>query len=228
MAAFAFVLAGLPAFFAPVRRKAPLLALSVHASAGAKQPVRGAKKTRTLLAAIDSGPQGSSVERFRELMLPQLDAVYNLARYLTHGDADAEDLAHDAYVRAQRGFATYRGGDAKAWMLAIVRNCFMSWAKVRRSRSMQPADQLAQLPAECETPEAAFEHREEAGALRRLIEDLPPHLAEVIVLREMEELSYRQIAAIINAPIGTVMSRLARAREALANAWRTQMDEARP
>jgi RNA polymerase sigma-70 factor (ECF subfamily) len=180
----------------------------------------------------EGAPDGPSVERFRLLMLPHLDAAYTLARYLTRNAAEAEDLVHDAYVRALKSFLGYRGGDAKAWLLAIVRNRCMTYAKDRGAKGRLNGDasteEVEAIPEEKESPEGVLARRQDAAAVRRLVMELPPHLAEVLVLREVEDLSYREIATVIGAPIGTVMSRLARAREALGQAWREKVREAPP
>jgi RNA polymerase sigma factor (sigma-70 family) len=168
-------------------------------------------------------PDRASIERFSALMLPHLDAAYNFARYLTRGGDHAEDVVHDAYARALNAFSDYRGGDAKAWLLTIVRNCFLTSA--RRRIEVSASDQFSEIADEADTPETALARRQTSERMRRLIQALPENLSEVIVLREIEELSYREIAAVIDAPVGTVMSRLARARAALANAWREETGE---
>jgi len=162
-------------------------------------------------------PDRATIERFSTLMLPHLDAAYNFARALTRGGDTAEDVVHDAYARALNAFSAYRGGDAKAWLLTIVRNCFIT--SVRRRSEISASDEMPEIVDDADTPEAALARNQITETMRRLIKALPENLAEVIVLREVEGLSYKEIAAIIDAPIGTVMSRLARAREALAKAW---------
>ncbi len=153
-------------------------------------------------------PDRATIERFSTLMLPHLDVV------------------HDAYARALNAFDAYRGGDAKAWLLTIVRNCFVSSA--RRRSEVLASDEMPDIADEADTPEAALARGQTSEMMRRLIKALPENLAEVIVLREVEDLSYKEIAAIIDAPIGTVMSRLARARDALAKAWREEAGEGAP
>ncbi len=171
-------------------------------------------------------PDRATIERFSTLMLPHLDAAYTFARYLTRGSDIAEDVVHDAYARALNAFDAYRGGDAKAWLLTIVRNCFVSSA--RRRSEVLASDEMPDIADEADTPEAALARGQTSEMMRRLIKALPENLAEVIVLREVEDLSYKEIAAIIDAPIGTVMSRLARARDALAKAWREEAGEGAP
>jgi RNA polymerase sigma-70 factor (ECF subfamily) len=179
--------------------------------------------------------------RFREVVLVHADAAYNLAfRLCRRGDV-AEDIVNDAYVRALSGFAAYRGGDGRSWILTIVRNRFYDWLREQRLKATVPlsrpandadADEDWDFPdTEQDSPEAALAKKSEAGALHALIDRLPPRLREVLILREMEELSYREIAAMTESPIGSVMSRLARARGALAEAWRAHeamLAEARP
>jgi RNA polymerase sigma-70 factor, ECF subfamily len=169
-------------------------------------------------------PGREEIERFRRIMIPQLDAAFSLARYLVRNPADAEDCVQDAYVRALRGFSSYRGGDPKSWLLAIVRNCCMTAvasASLKQQRMLDGVDLES-----VDSADAAIENHDQADTLQRLINALPTPLREVLVLREIDELSYREIASIIAAPIGTVMSRLARARTQLAKAYR-ELDTAR-
>jgi RNA polymerase sigma-70 factor (ECF subfamily) len=159
--------------------------------------------------------------RFEAQVLPHLDAAHRFARWLSGNAADAEDLVQDAILRAFRGFEGLRGGDVKAWLLTIVRNCHVTAVQQRRRRVLVP------LPAESDArdgqalisaadgPEGATIERDEWRALRRLVATLPEEQRETLVLREIEELSYREIARITGVPIGTVMSRLARARASL-------------
>jgi RNA polymerase sigma-70 factor (ECF subfamily) len=150
-------------------------------------------------------------ERFRSLVLPHLDAAYTFARYLTRDPAAAEDLTQDAFVRALRGFRGYAGGEAKAWLLAIVRNAFRDQLRARREDTGEPPEM-----ADPDDPEAILMRKHSALGIRATLEQLPEPFRETLVLRELEELSYKEIAAVTAAPLGTVMSRLARAREMLA------------
>jgi len=152
--------------------------------------------------------------RFETQALPHLDAAYNLARWLSRSPVDADDIVQDAMLRAFRGFDGFRGGDSKAWLLTIVRNCWLSAGAATRRRGHTSLDD-EDLEAPERTPE---ETAIRAGAKRRLdtlIGQLPEEFREVLILREMEDMSYREIAAITGSPIGTVMSRLARARAML-------------
>jgi RNA polymerase sigma factor (sigma-70 family) len=173
--------------------------------------------------------------RFREVVLRHADAAYNLALRLSRREDVAEDIVHDAYVRALAAFPSLRG-DGRSWILTIVRNRFYDWIREQRLRSTLPLTRPANSDDDGETdwdppdleqdsPEQALVKKVEAGALRALIDGLPARWREVLILREMEELSYREIAAITESPIGSVMSRLARARVALAAAWRKREAE---
>ncbi len=155
--------------------------------------------------------------RFERCILPHLDAAYNLARWLTRNAHDAEDVVQEACLRAYQFFGGFRGADGRAWLLAVVRNTCYTWLERNRPREpLTPFDETkhtgADLPA---GPQELAQRGEDRERLRRAIEGLPPEYREVIVLRELEGLSYREIAGITAAPLGTVMSRLARARERL-------------
>lgn len=170
--------------------------------------------SRPLVAGAENPrPGAADAQRFRALVLPHLDAAYRLARYLTRDDAQAEDIVQEAFLKGYRGFAAFRGGDPRAWLLAIVRNEFLSAAR-RRTPWADP--ELAEAAAsDDDTPETALVRSGEVRSVRRAIEALPAPFRETLVLRELEEMSYRQIADVTGAPIGTVMSRLARARQML-------------
>ena len=143
--------------------------------------------------------------------MPHLDAAYNLARWLSRSPSDADDIVQDAMLRAFRGFDGFRGGDARAWLLTIVRNCWRTAGAATKRRGYTPLEDEGLVADGADPEEAAIE----ASARRRLdamIADLPREFREVLVLREMEDMSYREIAQITGVPIGTVMSRLARAR----------------
>ena len=156
--------------------------------------------------------------RFDETVLPHLDAAYNYARWLTRNDADAEDVVQDACVRAMRFFESLREDDARAWLLAIVRNAWYSRV-ARRAPELQSIQmsELAHEPSDSALDSEALLLQQEAVArVRDALDELPVDFREVIVLRELEGFSYKEIATVISAPIGTVMSRLARARERLS------------
>ncbi len=157
----------------------------------------------------------TELARFRALMLPHLDAAYSYARFLSRDAALAEDLTQEAFLRACRAFRGWRGGEPRAWLFAIVRSCFLSWARAPARREAGGEALAEALPAAEASPEEALLRRGEAEALRAAIAALPEPFRETLVLRELEELSYKQLAEITGAPIGTVMSRLARARQML-------------
>ncbi len=148
-------------------------------------------------------------ERFEELVLPHLDAAHNLARWLVRGDAQAEDLAQEAMLRAYRFFGGFRGGDARAWLLKIVRNTCYTWLASARDTA-EFDESLHAVPQE--TPESLAIAGADRARLSRALEALPARAREVLVLRELEGCSYKEIAEITGMPIGTVMSSLSRAR----------------
>ena len=167
--------------------------------------------------------------RFELLALPHLDAAFNLARWLAGNPADAEDVVQEAYLRAFRYFDAWQGGNFRVWLLTIVRNSFFTWAKENRSPRLEfHADAPAGDTPEAETtawgspprdPEALLMERIDSQTLSRLMQRLPAEYREVLLLREVEDLAYKDIATVSGVPIGTVMSRLARARSALRKLW---------
>jgi RNA polymerase sigma factor (sigma-70 family) len=156
-------------------------------------------------------------ERFEQALLPHLDAAYNLARWLTRDDHDAEDLVQAAYLRALKFFGGFRGANSRAWLLTIVRNTCYTWLEQKRARGPELAldEEIHGVESDAIDPEEQLLREDQKQSVRRAVEELPVELREVIVLREMEGLSYKEIAAIAEIPLGTVMSRLARARERL-------------
>jgi RNA polymerase sigma-70 factor, ECF subfamily len=157
---------------------------------------------------------------FEATMLPHLDAAYNFARWLLRHDQDAQDAVQDAFLRAYRAFDRFRGGDGRAWLLTIVRNvCYSRLRDSRRHAAVETFDDDAHSGVDDHAELNAVAWREiRAERLQQGLEELAPEFREVIVLHEMEGLAYREIAAIADVPIGTVMSRLARARRKLQNA----------
>jgi RNA polymerase sigma-70 factor (ECF subfamily) len=153
--------------------------------------------------------------RFERLVLPHIDAAYNLARWLAGNDHDAEDIAQDACVRAFRFVDGCRGADGRAWLLTIVRNTAYSWLK--KNRSFAPISMDDDEFTEIEDQSAANRtfHGADTDALRAALEALPPEFREILILRELEGFSYKEIADVAELPVGTVMSRLARARRQL-------------
>jgi RNA polymerase sigma-70 factor (ECF subfamily) len=172
--------------------------------------------------------------RFREAALPYLDDVYTLARYLLRDASDAEDAVQECYLRALKHFDTYRGPAMKPWLFAILRNvCRAEYAR----RATAPATTIDEAPETAEqppmwreeqaTPETEILRERDASAIRKLIDALAEPFKETFVLREINNLSYREIADAVGAPVGTVMSRLARARAMLRSAWLAEQEHAR-
>jgi RNA polymerase sigma-70 factor (ECF subfamily) len=155
---------------------------------------------------------------FDEVVLPHLDAAYNYARWLTRNDTEAEDVVQDAFVRALRFLPSLRDDDARPWLFAIVRNAWYSRAARRAgSPDRLPLETARYDPIDrAPDPEARLLRQHAVARIRDALERLPPDFREVLVLREFEEMSYKEIASVVDVPIGTVMSRLARARERLS------------
>lgn len=154
---------------------------------------------------------------FEEAVMPHLDAAYNLARWLMRNEHDAQDMVQEAYLRALRFFGGFHGTDARAWLLTIVRNtCYTS---LKRKQGPEFACDFEEVVMTKESdvpdPESSHEMKVQAELINEAIEKLPVEFREVVILRELEELSYKEIAAITGIPIGTVMSRLSRARKRL-------------
>ena len=174
----------------------------------------------------DANAEQERARRFRDAALPYLDDVFALARYLMRNAADAEDAVQECYLRALRHFDSYRGPTMKPWLLAILRNvCNAEFA--RRGKQV-PTDDADDEPASEQpplwqeplaSPEVALLRRQDDATIRRLVAALPQPFREAIVLREVNELSYQEIAEVAGVPVGTVMSRLARARSMLRSAW---------
>src|SRR6478672_918543 len=154
---------------------------------------------------------------FEEVVLPHLDAAFNYARWLTKNDADAEDVVQDAYVRALRFFSSLRDENARAWLFTIVRNTWYGRFPRRTGSAVVnvPDEDAEHRPDVGLDPEAQMIQQQTVEQVQRALDTLPADFREVLVLRELEGLSYKEIAAIVEIPIGTVMSRLARARERL-------------
>ena len=167
-------------------------------------------------ASYEPARNGPTRQQFEEVFLPHLDAVYNLARWLLRNDQDAEDCVQEAYLRAYKAFPRFRGGDGKAWLMTIVRNvCYTAIKKLRRHEAPEPFDEEIHAPAPDDMKADEFKKRADAETLRVGLEKLPREFREVLVLHELEGHAYKEIAAILAIPIGTVMSRLARARDRL-------------
>ncbi|HEY6980408.1 sigma-70 family RNA polymerase sigma factor [Reyranella sp.] len=159
-------------------------------------------------------PDRDAVERFRTVMLPHLDAAYGFARWLTRDPVQAQDVAQEAMLRALRYFHAFRGGEARPWLLRIVRNTWHD-ARLRRGAD-QPLEAADEKAADGPDPEQSAMAGDRRRHLAAVLAALPAESREILVLREVEDLTYKEIAAVLDLPIGTVMSRLARARERLA------------
>ena len=177
-------------------------------------------KARAAPGAAEAPLSAAEQERFRSLVLPHLDSAYNFARFLCRDGPAAEDIVHDAFLRAWRGFPGFRGDHPKAWLFAIIRNLVFSSAHADKIRAAVFAPESAGEAAAAEGPgpEALVIQSSEVQTVRRAIEALPEPFRETLVLRDLEELSYREVADVTRVPIGTVMSRLSRARQMLAAA----------
>jgi RNA polymerase sigma-70 factor (ECF subfamily) len=156
---------------------------------------------------------------FEELAMPLFDSLYNFARWIAHDPNDAEDLVQETYLKALRSFTSFQSGtNFRAWMFRILRNTFLSSCSTLERRmivALDSEDDGPKLAVDTETPEAILVNRANSQLLQRAIDDLPEHYREALVLCEVEEMSYQEIAGILSIPIGTVMSRLARARKAV-------------
>ena len=154
-----------------------------------------------------------------------MDAAYNLAHWLTRNDTDAEDVVQEAYLRAFRFFGGFHGADGRSWLLSIVRNTCYTWMQHNRSPELRVPvdDELHEIESTDLNPEALLLQRADTLMVRQALDELPVEFREVLVLRELEEMSYRDIANITNLPLGTVMSRLARGRKRLQLALTNQI-----
>lgn len=156
---------------------------------------------------------------FEKIVLPHLDAAYNLARWLAGNDHDAADIAQEACVRAWRFRAGFRGANGRAWLLSIVRNTAYTWLKKNRPQSMIILNEEELAGIEDPSGHAVSFQNLDALALRTALEELPVEFREALVLRELEGLSYKEIADVVEVPMGTVMSRIARARRQLQSVF---------
>ena len=161
--------------------------------------------------------QPQKLVSFEEAVLPHLNAAYNLARWLTRNDVDAEDVVQESYLRAFKFFGCFHGENGRSWLLAIVRNTCYTWMQRNRSRELTIPldDELHEIESTDLNPEALLVQKADTLMVRQALEELPIEFREVLVLRELEEMSYRDIASITDLPLGTVMSRLARGRKRL-------------
>lgn len=157
------------------------------------------------------------IQSFEEAALPHLSAAYNLARWLTRNDADADDVVQEAYLRALKHFRGFHGNNGRPWLLAIVSNTCYTWMQHNRAAELQTAfdEEIHSSKEDDWNPETLLLKEADNELVRQAVEELPAEFREVIVLRELEGLSYKEIADVAEIPLGTVMSRLARARRHL-------------
>jgi RNA polymerase sigma factor (sigma-70 family) len=193
-------------------------------------PTKSESATMRLVASGAQDPMSGLDDnaRFRSIVMPYIDEAYRLAHWLTGNRTDAEDVVQDASLRAFRAIREFAGGNARAWLLSIVRNTAYSWLRKNRPTTVLTVEDIEAVELEnarpgdpnSETPEAALIAKVDAGKLRTAIAALPTPFRETLVLRDIEGLDYREIAEATDVPIGTVMSRLARARRRLIAALR--------
>ena len=169
------------------------------------------------MTRISTQPVENETAPFEKTILPHLDAAYNLARWLTGNEHDARDMVQESCLRAFKFFGGFRGGDARSWFLTIVRNTVYSWLQRRQTREhiFQPEEEMEKFEDVSVNPDQLFARNANIEAVRAAIAKLPPEFREAVVLREMENYSYKEIADITGVQIGTVMSRLARGRRQL-------------
>ena len=186
----------------------------------------------TVRFGVSSSQHNQSMAGFEDLAMPLFDSLYNFAGWLSHDSNDAEDLVQETYLKALRSFASFRPGtNFRAWMFQILRNTFLSsCSKLERRMTVEldSEDDGPELAVENQTPETILMNRSSSQQVQRAIDVLPVHYRETLLLCEVEEMSYQEIAEILSIPIGTVMSRLARARKAVRAALHSQVicDEA--
>ena len=175
---------------------------------------------RTFDCMNNEHPASADRRSFDEIILPHLDAAHNLARWLVRGSDDAEDVAQEACLRAFRYFNTFRGGNARAWLLRIVRTTASGWFQKNRAQQLATEfnEEIHGDGGEAVTPETLLLKRADSDVIEQAMNDLPVRLREVLILRELEGLSYKEIAEVVGMPMGTVMSTLFRARERFRDA----------
>jgi RNA polymerase sigma-70 factor, ECF subfamily len=172
---------------------------------------------------------GSQPDSFEELAMPLFDQLYNFAHWLTQNREEAEDLVQETYAKALKGFSSFQlGTNFRAWMYRILRNTFLTsrtGLKVTMTVPLDSEEDGAELAVECDTPETLLFERSNHERLQSAIDELPVYFREILLLCEVEEMSYQDIAETLSIPIGTVMSRLSRARKTLRDRLRPQLRE---
>jgi RNA polymerase sigma-70 factor (ECF subfamily) len=188
--------------------------------------VRVPASRETIFVSSQSSIASQTEREFERIFLPHLDAAWNLARLLMRNAQDAEDVVQESYLRALRGFSGFRGEASRPWLLTIVRNTCFTWMRDNRARADQAEFKEELHAIAAASPEAQSLRLERRDAVTNCIDQLPSDFREAIVLREIEQLSYRDIAEITGVPSGTVMSRLSRARARLAECLRLRLGPA--
>jgi RNA polymerase sigma-70 factor (ECF subfamily) len=172
---------------------------------------------------VSSSQAGQPLSAFEDLAMPIFDSLYNFAHWIAHNPNDAQDLVQETYLKALRSFASFQPGtNFRAWMFRILKNTFLSSCSTLERRmtvALDSEDDGPELAVDTETPETILMNRSNSQLLQRAIDDLPLHYRETLLLCEVEEMSYQEIAEILSIPIGTVMSRLARARKAVRDSF---------
>jgi RNA polymerase sigma-70 factor (ECF subfamily) len=163
--------------------------------------------------------------RFEELIMPHLDAAHNLARWLTGNEHDAEDVVQDAFLRAFKFFGGFRGGNSRSWVLSIVRNTCYTWLQKNRKQTLVFDEEIHDVEDPAANPEALLFRNADREMILKAMEELPVEFREVMILRELEGMSYKEIAEVTEVAIGTVMSRLARARKQLQTCLTKRLEE---
>src|SRR5262249_34955018 len=174
----------------------------------------------------DHGPN-EDLTSFEALMLPHMDAAHNLARWLLRNEHDAKDVVQEAYLRAFKSFGGFHGSNGRAWLLTIVRNTSYTLLKKNRAADLTTTfdEEIHAVGHEAVSPVTILEHAEDAELIKNAMDELPAEFREILTLRHQEELSYQEIGEILKIPVGTVMSRLARARAKLREYLASQMSQ---
>jgi len=182
-----------------------------------KTAVSPGSGNKTDRGAVLTVGEKDKLARFEQVILPHLDAAYNLARWLTRNEDDAKDMAQEAYLRAFKFFDAFRGADGRAWLLTIVRNTCYTWLQQNRAHDTTTMfdEEIHSVDSDTSNPATLVLQSADHQILRQALDELPAEFREAVVLRDLEGFSYKEIAEITNIPAGTVMSRLARARERL-------------
>jgi RNA polymerase sigma-70 factor, ECF subfamily len=200
--------------------------LSLHLISQTNSPFEGNKSSAPMFYYVDVSGANLQLDSFEELAMPLFDQLYNFAHWLTHNREEAEDLVQETYVRALKGFSSFQlGTNFRAWMYRILRNTFLTsrtGLKATMTVPLDPEEDGPELAVEHDTPETLLLERSNRERLQSAIDELPVYFREILLLCEVEEMSYQEISETLSVPIGTVMSRLSRARKTLRDRLRPQ------